>query len=237
MLNEIQALLDQGELLKILIVLLLCYAISTVLISFFGKENKTFLLFLKQSFFSYQSLCIALSIPSLMAMCSFLYGYGDYAWFVFGICFLFLILGWIDCYKLAVPDILNFSLLFYVFFGLYFLDLLSYGHFISSFSLVGAFALLRMLGGFVFAKEIMGEADLIVMGSIGALFSFVYGCYVVVASSFLAILYILILSAFNYKNKTISFSQIKIPFICFLFLGFILGLIYEKYPIFGVLNV
>ncbi|WP_305862655.1 prepilin peptidase [Helicobacter cholecystus] len=237
MLNDLEILITKRHLLWVGLFLLLFYGISTLCVSFFGRENKNFSLFLKQTFFSVQSLLIAMCIPSLFFLSIFLYGYKEYAWFIFIFLGLFFTLALIDYLKLAVPDILNFVLFFYVFVGLYYFNVLSYENFISSFALLGAFSLLRMFGGFVFNKEVMGEADLIVMGSIGALFPFIYGCYIIVISAFLAMGYILILGAFYYRNKTISFSQIKIPFILFLFLGFIVGLFYWQFPIFGVLNV
>lgn len=237
MLEELGILLERWHLLWVGLFLLVSYAISTLLISFFGREHKSFYFFLKQSFFSIQSFLVVACIPSFLLLSVFLYGYGEYAWFMFAVLSLFFTLAFIDALKLAVPDILNFALLFFVFIGQYYFDMLDYGNFISSFALVGAFSLLRMFGGFVFSKEVMGEADLIIMGSIGSLFPFVYGCYTVVVSAVLAMIYILFLGAFYYRDKIISLSKIKIPFILFLFLGFMMGLLYQQFPIFGVLDV
>lgn len=237
MFNELEILVDRGHLFWVGLFLPLSYGVSTLLISFFGRENKSFSLFLKQSFFSLQSLVTAVCIPSIFLLSIFLYGYGDYAWFIFLSLALFFTLGFIDVLKLAVPDLLNFTLLFWIFAGLYYFDILTYESFISSFALVGIFSLLRMFGEFVFSKEVMGEADLIIMGSVGAFFPFIYGCYIIVASAILAIIYVLVLGAFYYQNKTISLSQVKIPFILFMFLGFVIGLLYQQFPIFGVFGV
>lgn len=236
MLNDLSTL-DSQKWLYIGVIYILSYIFSTLFVSFFGRENKLFLPFLKQSFFSLQSVWVALGFLLNFLLCFFLYGYDNYTWFLFGVLGIFFTLALIDCYKLAVPDLLNFSLVFFVFLGLYYFDVLEMKHFITSFALLGAFSFLRMFGGFIFGKEVMGEADLIVIGSVGAFFPLFYGFYVVVVSAIFAMVYILLLGALSFKDKKISLNQIKIPFVFFLFLGFVLGILYERFPIFGVLNV
>lgn len=231
--DVLETLSRADNLFWVLLIVFLCAGVSMMLVGFFGRERMGLYSFFKISFFSKQGLLIALLIPSLFLLSVFLYGYSDYTWFVFGILALFLTLGLIDCLKLAIPDLLNFFLLFYIFTGLYYFDSLSWDNFISSATLLGFFSFLRIFGDFIFGKEVMGEADLIIIASVGAMFALPYNGYIVLISAVLAMFYILILSVFFYQKKIIMISQIKIPFVFFLFLGFTIGLIYEKYPIFG----
>lgn len=158
-------------------------------------------------------------------------------WFMAIVLLGLFVLSYIDCVCLAIPDWLNFALLFFIFGSLYYFSLLSFDHFISAFGVCGAFALLRIFGEFVFKKEIMGEADIVVLASMGALLSIIPSIYLSLVASFLAILYIVLLSVIHIKGKQITLSQIKLPFVCFLSLAFLIVLFYLQYPLWGEFSV
>lgn len=211
--------------------------VSSLLISLYTLKDKHLLSFLKETFFSLQFF-ISLSVSLLAFLfCSWLYGYGDYAWFMFIVLVSLFVLSYIDCICLAIPDWLNFALLFFVFIGLYYFSFLGMENFTSAFAVSGAFALLRIFGGFVFRKEIMGEADIVVLASMGALISLIPSVYLALVASLLAIGYIVLFSVMHLKEKQIAISQIKLPFVLFLSLAFVMMLFYLQYPLWGELSV
>lgn len=217
--------------------LLLADVISSFLISCYTLKDKAFLSFIKNTFLSLQFLyCNVFCIFNLV-FCTWLYGYGQYMWFVFIVLAILFVLSYIDCICLAIPDWLNFALLFLVFGGLYYFSLLSLESFVSAFGVCGAFALLRIFGEFIFKKEIMGEADIVVLASMGGMISFIPSVYLSLLASCLAICYIVLVGIIHIKGKQIALTQIKLPFVCFLSLAFVMILFYLQYPLWGEMSV
>lgn len=229
--------LSREEYLYIGIFISLGSVISSFLISLYTLKDKAFLSFIKNTFLSIQFLLSVLFCVFNFLFCTWLYGYEPYVWFMFVVLSCLFVLSYIDCVCLAIPDWLNFSLLFFIFGGLYYFSFLSFDHFVSAFGVCGAFALLRIFGAFIFKKEIMGEADIVILASIGALLSIIPSIYLSLVASFLAIAYILLVSVIHLKGKQIALSQIKLPFVCFLSLAFVIILFYLQYPLWGELGV
>lgn len=158
-----------------------------------------------------------------------LYGLGKYSFFMTCVLMLFFAMAYIDSLLLAIPDFLNFLCLFFVFIGLFYFNLLSEEQFIATCSSAGALALLRIFGSFVFKKEILGEADIVVFASMSAFVLLDASLYLIIIACFLAMGHILILGLFSLKERQISLLKIKIPFAVFLFLSFVLMLAYLKF--------
>lgn len=229
--------LAREEYLYIGIFISLGSVVSSFLISLYTLKDKAFLSFIKNTFLSLQFLYSFLFCIFSFLFCTWLYGYESYMWFMTIVLLGLFVLSYIDCVCLAIPDWLNFTLLFFIFGSLYYFSVLSFDHFISAFGVCGAFALLRIFGEFIFKKEIMGEADIVVLASMGALLSIIPSIYLALVASFLAILYIVLLSVIHIKGKQIALSQIKLPFVCFLSLAFVIILFYLQYPLWGELSV
>ena len=150
----------------------------------------------------------------LAFFCFYHYGiYGIFAYF----CVIFLYaLSVIDFEYLEIPDSLNFlslfcAIAFFSFESPVFLTQMPFPSFFESLIcacvLMGFASFLRLFVGSLLKKEVMGEGDIIVFGSLGALL----GLYFAFLSIFLAAFYALIFTLF-YKKR-------EIPFVPFLFLG------------------
>lgn len=211
--------------------------ISSFLVTLYVLKDRQLVSFIKRSLFSLQSLSSFLFGLFAFLFCVWLYGYGEYAWFMAIVLLCLFALSYIDSILLAIPDWLNFALLFFIFAGLYYFGFLDLERFVSAFGICGAFALLRIFGSFIFKKEIMGEADLVVLASMGALVGLVASLYLVLIASSLAIGYIVLVGISHLKGKQISLSTIKIPFVLFLSLGFVITLFYLRYPLWGEMSV
>ncbi len=173
-------------------------------------------------------------LSQLVSLCIFifsiwLYGFSPYALFIACILSLFYMMSYIDSVLLAIPDFLNFLCLFLIFAGLYFFGFLGEEQFISAFCIAGFLSLLKIFGNFIFRKEILGEADIVLVASMGAIILLYPSIYLLFISSVLAMAYILIFSLTSLKNKQITLSKIKIPFAVFLSLGFVIMLIYLRF--------
>ncbi|CAM2975235.1 prepilin peptidase [Helicobacter burdigaliensis] len=140
-------------------------------------------------------------------VCYYLFGILGIFYLLFFLCFLALAL--LDYFYFEIPDNLNLLLfLFANLCGFYFLEKTdSLGFLISGLVLVGFAEVLRFLGGALFRKEIMGEGDVLIFGSMGATFGVISGMIGIFLGSVFALFYLSI-----YKQK-------KIPFVPFLFLG------------------
>lgn len=158
-----------------------------------------------------------------------LYGFRPYSLLIACVLFVFFVLSYIDCILLAVPDWINFLCFFGIFAGLYYLNLLRDENIISSLCVAGGLAILRIFGSFVFRKEILGEADIVVFASMGALLSIYLSLQLLFLACLLAMVYILILAFVSLKEKEITISKIKVPFVTFLTLAFIVMLVYKQY--------
>lgn len=158
-----------------------------------------------------------------------LYGFGIYAFFIACVLFLFFVMSCIDWVLLAIPDWINFLCFFGIFVGLYYLDALGNEHFISAFCVAGGLSVLRVFGSFVFKKEILGEADIIVFASMGALLSIYASLYLIVLACFLAMGYVLLVSFVFLRGREIAINKIKVPFVVFLSLAFVMMLGYLEF--------
>lgn len=115
----------------------------------------------------------------------------------------------IDLKTLEVPDSVNFSALIFAIIGgiLYFEDFLF--AIASAFSLAGFFTLLRFAMQTLIKKDVLGEGDIIVVATMGALLGWKITFFAIFLSAVFALVILLALSKKDYK----------IPFVPFLFLG------------------
>lgn len=139
---------------------------------------------------------------------------------IYGIAMLMLILGLIDAFILAIPDILNFLLLIacillaFINPNVIFLE-----HLLLGFGVGGFFAVLKMFYQSISGKEIMGDADIIVISAIGIGFDVPKIIGAIFFGSVIALCYALI-SSFIKKQKL---SQVKLPFVLYMFFGFFIA--------------
>lgn len=201
--------------------------LASLVIAFYTQTNWKFIF--KSAFGSklFFSSIFASFLAFLFVV--WLYGLGEFALFMACVLMLFYGMAYIDSLLLAIPDLLNFLCLFFIFSGLFYFGLLGEEHFIATFSSAGALALLRIFGSFIFKKEILGEADIVLFASMSAIVLLDASLYLILISSLLAMGYILILGLFSFKERQISLFKIKIPFGVFLSLGFIIMLVDLKF--------
>lgn len=200
--------------------------LSSLLIAFYIQTKWSFVF--KDAIASKIFPISILACFSIALFVVWLYGLGQYSIFIACVLLLLYVMAYIDSFLLEIPDFLNFLCLFFIFFGLFYFGLLSEEHFIATFSSAGALALLRIFGSFIFKKEILGEADIVIFASMSAL-ALDASLYLIIISCFLAMGYILILSLVSLKERQISLFKIKIPFVVFLSLGFAVILVYLKF--------
>lgn len=203
--------------------------ISSALISFFTLQKRGIFEQLRSICASRIFVISEIISVLIFLFCITLYGLSEYALFIACILYLLYIMAYIDSVLLAIPDILNFFCLFFIFIGLYYFDLLQEEHLISAFCAAGFLSLLRIFGGFVFSKEILGEADIVLFASMSSIVLFKQSLYLIFISSIFAMSYILIIAFKSLKNKQLALSSVKIPFAVFLSLGFVTMLIYLRF--------
>ena len=128
--------------------------------------------------------------------------------------FLFLyVLGVIDWKYLEIPNSLNFLALFCgvgfggVFGKPLFLDFLIFDALLSSFVLMGIASFLRLFMESLLQKEVMGEGDVIVFGTLGGMLGILGAFLAIFLGAFLALIVLLV------AKKQI------LPFVPFLVLG------------------
>lgn len=92
----------------------------------------------------------------------------------------------------------------------------------------GAFALLRMVLSSVLKKEVMGEADSIIAGIIGALLGIKLGCFAIYLSAVIALIAFVVVRKKGYELPYIPFLSIAL-LITWLFDGPILTLLETLY--------
>ena len=135
--------------------------------------------------YSFEALFIALSVLLLFALCI------------------------IDLKTLEVPDSINFAAFVFALIG----GILHFGDFLfviaSAFSLAGFMTLLRFAMQNLIKKDVLGEGDIIVIATMGALL----GSKITFDAIFLAALFVLVVLLI------LSKKDYKIPFVPFLFLG------------------
>ncbi len=147
---------------------------------------------------------------------------------IYVIIMLLLLLGLIDIKCLAVPDTINFLLLL-VCIGYVFID--SQHSFVQrvlmGFGVGGVFFALKILYQSLVQKEIIGEADIIVLSSIGIAFGALNAFISVFLGSVAALVYAIFLAIFYRVNL----AQLKLPFCFFIFLGTTINLAWLSFVI------
>lgn len=132
---------------------------------------------------------------------------------------LFLALSIIDLKTKEVPDNINFGALVFGLIG----GILHFDNFLyivgSTFAMAGFFTLLRFAFQSIARKEALGEGDIIVVATMGALLGWKIALFAIFLSSLFALIILLILSQKNYK----------IPFVPFLFLGTLPCLFFDNF--------
>jgi len=125
----------------------------------------------------------------------------------FSIFALLLALSMIDIDYKAVPDSLNLLTLTIAFFSSP--DIIE--NFENALLLIGGMSLIRWYSSFIFKTETMGEGDIVLSGTIGALLGIKFSIIAIIISSFIAIPFALYFR--RYKK------DYEIPFIPFLVVG------------------
>lgn len=209
----------------IFVMLSLCFGfVGVFLIAFYSEDTR-----LRDFSFSaifqlwiYRIYFLLLCIFSLCAL----------MWFGIGVIYvilmLLLLLGLIDIKCLAVPDTINFLLLL-VCVGYAFID--SQNNFIHrvlmGFGVGGIFFALKILYQSLVQKDIVGEADIIVLSSLGIAFGTLDTFISVFLGSVAALVYALFLALF-YR---VHLAQLKLPFCFFIFFGTIINLAWLSFVI------
>lgn len=130
--------------------------------------------------------------------------------------FMFLgVLALIDMRCLALPDLLNFIFLFLcVSYGLilypYPLESIMFG-----FGVGGIAFVLKIFYQSVSGRDIIGEADIVLLSALGIAYGVFDTLCVVFSGSVIALLYMLVVFACGYK----SVRDMKLPFVLFVFIG------------------
>ncbi|MDE5591600.1 MAG: prepilin peptidase [Helicobacter sp.] len=153
--------------------------------------------------------CLDEIFGGLFALFSF-YFYGIYGLFCFFLCLFFYILCRIDWDFLMIPNALNFLTLFLgVGCGVvsFRFDIIEVLH--DGLLLIGVASFLRLFLESLLDKEVMGEGDIIVFGTLGAALGMYHAFVAIFISSLLALIFMI------FKRMG------KAPFVPFLFLGFL----------------
>ena len=147
-----------------------------------------------------------------------------YTFIISGVFLLFLGLSVIDFRYKAVPDSLNlFALSLAIVSSPYLLDSLSY-----ALLFVGGFSLLRFYVSYFKGCEAMGEADIIIAGSIGALLGIELGLAVIVLSAFIALPIFILMRVKDYELPYVPFLAFA-TFIVYIFQSWFQNLIIYLY--------
>jgi leader peptidase (prepilin peptidase)/N-methyltransferase len=130
---------------------------------------------------------------------------------------LLLSLSLIDIKYKAVPDSLNIlALSLAVVFAPLILD-----SFTNALLFAGGFSLLRFYVSYIIKKEAMGEADIIIASTIGAILGVKLGVFAIFLSAFIALPILLVLNQKNYE----------LPYVPFLALALYLVYIFDAYAL------
>ena len=121
---------------------------------------------------------------------------------------LLLTLSVIDFYYKMVPDSLNLSALTLAIISAYTLPMLV-GNFINALIFAGGFALLRFYLSYIIKKEAMGEADIMIAATMGALLGVKLTLAAIFVSALLALPAMLLLRDETEESKQVPF----IPFL------------------------
>ncbi|AAP77200.1 prepilin peptidase [Helicobacter hepaticus] len=207
------------------VMLSLCFGfVGVFFIAFYSEDTrlKPFSLAIIFKLWIYRIYFLLLCVFSLCVL----------MWFgidvIYVIMMLLLLLGLIDIKCLAVPDTINFLLLL-VCIGYVFID--SQHSFVQrvlmGFGVGGVFFALKILYQSLVQKEIIGEADIIVLSSIGIAFGALNAFISVFLGSVAALVYAIFLAIFYRVNL----AQLKLPFCFFIFLGTTINLAWLSFVI------
>ncbi|MBD5164302.1 MAG: prepilin peptidase [Helicobacter sp.] len=142
---------------------------------------------------------------------------------LFWLLLCFYVLSVIDWNFLEIPDILNFlNLALGICYGALILPANLLGvawaeSLLFSTCFMGLASFLRLFLGSLTHKEVLGEGDIIIFGTLGAALGGFCGILAIFCASSLALFALLI---FKYYPKS-NHQRIEIPFVPFLFLGFL----------------
>ena len=138
---------------------------------------------------------------------------------LFFLLLLFYALSVIDVQFLAIPDSLNFLAFFFALcFAFLYDSALNAG--IMAFSFIGFATFLRLFVGSIFKKEVLGEGDLILFGTMGCALGAFFGAVAIFLSALYALVFYGVLFAFQRRI-------VAIPFVPFLFLGFLSAFVWQ----------
>ncbi|PAF51555.1 prepilin peptidase [Helicobacter sp. 13S00477-4] len=170
------------------------------------------------------NICILILLVFLGFGIGFLYQ-GIFEFWLMAVFSLMIFLALIDIKKFAVPDWLNFALLFLVILGVMIFDnsfYLSFEKLLEGFGLAGLFAIFRIFGDMIYKKEILGEGDIVFIASSGLLFGTENSLKGIFWGCVLGIFYILF-------SRLFGKSVFKIPLIAFILFGIIFCFIIRVY--------
>ena len=197
-----------------LILSLIVGYMGAFLIHFYTSEAPFSLKFIRNR--SYLVLSFALSFLLLLSLGFYEFGSEREIFIFYGILMLLFVLGMIDIKCLAIPDALNLLLLMmcvvYAFIqsGYGFIDRVLIG-----FGVGGIFFAFKIFYQSLAHKDIMGEADIIVLSSIGIAFNVPTAFVSVFIGSIVALLYAIILVILSKA----TLENLKLPFVFFIFVG------------------
>lgn len=147
---------------------------------------------------------------------------------------LLLLLGLIDIRCLALPDILNFSLLsiciIYAFLDSVMINNGFIERMLLGFGVGGVFFTLKILYQSLSGKDIIGEADIILLSALSIAFGAELAFVSVFIGSVAALVWAIFLAFFSHK----SITTLKLPFCFFVFLGTMSYMLWLSY--FGDIN-
>ncbi len=150
---------------------------------------------------------------------------------VYVVLMLLLLLGLIDIQCLALPDVLNFLLLLvcvvFAFLDSMFMQESFIQRVLLGFGVGGVFFTLKIMYQSMARKDIIGEADIIVLSSVGIAFGVLDAFVAVFLGSIVALFYAVVLRVF-YK---VNLVNLKLPFCFFIFVGVLLNLIWLHFVV------
>ena len=208
------------EAIPIFIALSLCYGfVGVVLMALYidyQAQYRTLLSFVFSSW--YYRICFF-----VLCVCSFFV----LVWQDIGASYVILMFL-IDIKCLALPDMLNFSLLLVCVVYAFLESSIVYESFMQrvllGFGVGGVFFTLKILYQSFMHKDIIGEADIVVLSALGIAFGALSAFVSVFLGSIVALVYALFLAIW-YKRNLI---HLKLPFCFFIFVGTIIGIIKNK---------
>lgn len=196
----------------IAIISLLYGIIGTMLVAFFTSQG-TFKALLDSSI---QRAFILTALSLSLLLYALLY-FTHNSTMIAVIVALLVILAIIDMKRLALPDLLNFLLLFLCICKAMIDSINPLFDIMLGFGLGGAIFCFKMLYQSISKRDIIGEADIIVLCSLGIAFGVLDTLIATFAGSLVALAYAICISI----KRHIALSTLKLPFCTFLTLGLI----------------